>query len=645
MPVCPTCGRENPDLGGECPRCPDSFYIPEDVDATDDSYIGRKAAGKYVVLSKVSKGGMGTVYRALQLPVEREVAFKVLRTDLDDTDELRDRFKREARAISRIDHPNIVTLHDFGFDEDNFPYMVMEFVPGDDLNTWVEENELTLDRIVDVAGQILSGLGAAHREGIVHRDLKPENIIVSERGRETDFVKLLDFGIARMLDEQTRQGLTAEGDVFGTPHYMSPEQAEGDVDIGPASDVYACGVILYELLTEDVPFDAPTAMSILYQQINEDLPPLRPESDHPVSADLERIVQKATRKERDERYENAGEMLEALESATLERQETIDRRAGGVSPSELDRDTEHGTAAASRDPSRSSGRNEPSVRMSAEPADSTNGSDDRSKTASKPSAESDADAGADSTGGPISTLDGELDDVADELSAGPRFSIPQGLLLGLAALLLASAATYSALSYGLLSSSRSSSRSGGAEAATADPGPSHPADQNPDKRAAVPAPDTSTTAAAAETPPSEGSSATPTDRPGTGESADDSAPEPAEPSKAAGSRPTESPTGSGGEDAPDPTSDPPPPSEPRTAETRDQPSEPAGTGPSDGASAPSKQAESAPSASSEKPPPATGGKGEKPTGPAEQETPGAVDKFAAPPSEEPGGPEKFGAPE
>ena len=315
MPICPQCKKENPELGAKCPRCQDRYYVYDEAadEAERDPYIGQKAADKYVVIARISEGGMGTVYRALQLPVEREVAFKVLRAELEDNDEVRNRFIREARAVSKINHPNIITLHDFGFDASDYPYMVMEYAPGQSLDEWIYQEDIGLERVIHVLRQILSALADAHEQGVVHRDLKPENIMVTGTGTDDDFIKLLDFGIARLVNEQATEGLTREGEVFGTPHYMSPEQAEGETGIGPPADVYALGIMLYEMLCAETPFDAPKPLSILFKQINEELPPLNPRPDMVVPQPVESLLRKATAKDPDARYQTAGEMLEALE--------------------------------------------------------------------------------------------------------------------------------------------------------------------------------------------------------------------------------------------------------------------------------------------------------------------------------------------
>jgi serine/threonine protein kinase len=319
MPVCPKCREKNPKLGAKCPR--DGFYFIEEAalrDAEEDPRIGKLTADKFVIVDLISEGGMGAVYKAMQLPVEREVALKVLRAELEDSNQGRDRFVREARAVSKLTHPNVITLHDFGFEDSGHPYMVMEYAPGVSLAGWLRRDDLTVERIIHVLQQILSALSEAHERGIVHRDLKPENLIVTKTGNDDDYIKLLDFGIARLVNEGATKGLTKEGEVFGTPHYMSPEQAQGKTDIGPQADVYALGVMAFELFSGNPPFDASTPLSVLYMHINDDLPQLRPRAGLSPPDSVLEVIRKSTRKDPDDRYATAGEMLAAL-NAGLQR--------------------------------------------------------------------------------------------------------------------------------------------------------------------------------------------------------------------------------------------------------------------------------------------------------------------------------------
>jgi len=319
MPICPKCRGVSEELGAKCPR-DEYYYIHEDAleDAERDAWIGTLAAEKYVIVGLISEGGMGAVYRAIQLPVQREIAFKVLRAELQDSKQGKERFAREARAISRLSHPNIITMHDFGVDTHGHPFMAMEYAPGHSLADWMATPGLTLERICHVFRQILSAMSEAHEQGVIHRDLKPENLIVTRAGNDADYVKLLDFGIARMVHDTASRGLTRDGEVFGTPHYMAPEQAQGKRDIGPPADVYALGIMFFELLSGDCPFDAPTPLSILYMQINDDLPTLRPKNKMEVSDGLRALIAHATAKDPAQRFENAGAMLNAMDSALSE---------------------------------------------------------------------------------------------------------------------------------------------------------------------------------------------------------------------------------------------------------------------------------------------------------------------------------------
>lgn len=316
MPICPKCRGENAELGAKCPR-DEFYYIHEDAleDAQQDSWIGSLAAEKYVIVGLISEGGMGAVYRAIQLPVQREIAFKVLRTDLQDSTQGKERFAREARAISRLSHPNIITMHDFGVDDHGHPFMAMEYAPGQSLADWMMTPGLEFERICHVFRQILAAMSEAHDQGVIHRDLKPENLIVTRAGNDSDYVKLLDFGIARMVQDTATRGLTRDGEVFGTPHYMSPEQAQGQKNIGPPADVYALGIMFYELLSGECPFDAPTPLSILYMQIHDDLPKLRPKNRMEVPDGLGDLIAHATAKDPAKRFENAGAMLNAMDHA------------------------------------------------------------------------------------------------------------------------------------------------------------------------------------------------------------------------------------------------------------------------------------------------------------------------------------------
>ncbi len=292
--------------------------MPEETanDSRKDPMIGTIIADKYIIIALINEGGMGAVYRALQTPIGREVALKVLRAELRESEQGGDRFVREAKAVARLQHPNIINLHDFGFDHTKHPYMVMEYAPGVSMTRWLRDERLNFDRILHVIRQILSALQEAHECGIVHRDLKPENMIIAKSGTDRDFVKLLDFGIARVINEGATKSLTREGEVFGTPHYMAPEQARGEKNIGPPADVYAVGIMLFEMLTGEQPYDAPTPLAVLFQHINEPLPPVTPRPGVSFPPAVAEVVRIATAKEVKDRYQSTAEFLRALDQAS-----------------------------------------------------------------------------------------------------------------------------------------------------------------------------------------------------------------------------------------------------------------------------------------------------------------------------------------
>jgi serine/threonine-protein kinase len=266
-----------------------------------DPYLGATVDGRYLVEAVLGEGGMGIVYRCTHTIIGKKVAMKVLRADLARDSEVTERFLNEARAASAIGNPHIIDISDFGQFPDRATYFVMEHLTGAPLSKLLEGNRaLPLARILHIARQLCSGLSAAHAAGIVHRDLKPDNIFLIRRGAEHDFVKILDFGIAK-TNAATR--LTRDGAVFGTPHYMSPEQAAGN-PVDQRGDVYALGVILYEMACGKVPFDADSFMGILTQHLYKApialsrLEPPPPE----LSPGLDAIVLKCLSKRPEDRY-------------------------------------------------------------------------------------------------------------------------------------------------------------------------------------------------------------------------------------------------------------------------------------------------------------------------------------------------------
>ena len=296
----------------------------EDVPAQPaDPTLGRTIAGKFVILRRLGAGAMGVVYLARQMALDKTVAIKVLHRELAVDGLFTERFRREARAASRLDHPNSIRVFDFGEEPDGLLYLAMEYVEGRDLFTLLAEHgPLPPASIVDLLSQVLAALSVAHDLGVLHRDLKPENIMVlrgeGDDGQPIDVVKVCDFGIAKIVDasvppEEDARRHTTKGLVVGTPEYMSPEQARGEALDG-RSDLYSVGVILYELLTGRVPFDGDSALNIVLKHVGESP---APPSERALGVDrrLEAICMKALEKRPSDRYPTAREMRLALRSA------------------------------------------------------------------------------------------------------------------------------------------------------------------------------------------------------------------------------------------------------------------------------------------------------------------------------------------
>lgn len=264
--------------------------------------------GKYRLLGALGRGGMAQVYRGYQAQLDRYVAIKVLRADLLENAEFLERFRREARAVSALRHPNIVQVFDFDV-QDEIYYMVMELLEGDTLRARLHEyrargERMPLKESLAILADVLAGLGYAHGEGLVHRDLKPANILLTRKGQAV----LTDFGIAQMLGSTQ---LTISGALMGTLHYMAPEQGlKGVCD--ERSDIYSLGIILYEMLTGYPPFDADTPLAILMKHLNAPLPlPRRLDPDLPPGFEVATL--KALAKDPADRFQNAAEMASALE--------------------------------------------------------------------------------------------------------------------------------------------------------------------------------------------------------------------------------------------------------------------------------------------------------------------------------------------
>ena len=283
-------------------------------------------SGRYRLDSKLGSGGMSTVYLAMDEVLDRPVAIKLLHREISEEADQLERFRREARAAARLSHPNLVGVIDAG-EDDGRPYIVFEYIQGRTLKRRLqEEGRLPVDEAVAYAIEIGRGLTAAHARKLVHRDVKPQNVLIDPDGR----AKVTDFGIARSLEQK---GMTATGRVLGTTDYVSPEQAMG-VDVDERSDVYSVGVVLYEMLTGDVPFRAETQVGVAMKHVNEPMPDVqskRPE----VSASVAAVVDRATTKDPRDRYGTVAEMVRDLEQ-TLEVEAARHGGTSGEATSVLD---------------------------------------------------------------------------------------------------------------------------------------------------------------------------------------------------------------------------------------------------------------------------------------------------------------------
>jgi serine/threonine protein kinase len=339
MAVCPQCGAS---YRPAVRLCPIDGAVLTDASASDPR-IGTLLAGKYQIEALIGRGGMGTIYRATHVMLGKPVAVKVIRPDVEITADIVTRFQREARAASQLDHPNIATVHDLGQLEDGTLYIAMELIEGETLKAVIaRDGRITPDRIVRLLGQVTSALAAAHRAGIIHRDLKPQNIMVTRGAGGDEIAKLLDFGIAKTIDQSGTQ-LTSTGLSLGTPHYMAPEQASGS-NVDARTDIYSLGVILYEMLVGTVPFDDPSTPAVLVKHLSE--PPMRPSERRPdleLPPALEAIALRCLEKSPDARFQTADELRAAIESAgspAARRRRSLPgaMNAGPVEPGELERE-------------------------------------------------------------------------------------------------------------------------------------------------------------------------------------------------------------------------------------------------------------------------------------------------------------------
>jgi serine/threonine-protein kinase len=278
--------------------------MPQNTKLQMSTLLGTSLNGRYRLEARIGSGGMSTVYLAFDETLERQVAIKLMSREVaSDSDQL-ERFRREARAVAQLSHPHVVGVIDAG-EDDGRPYIVLEYVEGETLKARIRRHgRLSIPEAVAYAIEIARALGAAHARHIVHRDVKPQNVLIDQEGS----AKVTDFGIARTLEED---GLTVDGRVLGTTDYVSPEQALGQHVTGQ-SDLYSLGIVLYEMLTGEVPFKGESQVAVAMRHVREQIPDVqakRPE----VSAALAAVLDKATAKREDDRYANDAELIADLE--------------------------------------------------------------------------------------------------------------------------------------------------------------------------------------------------------------------------------------------------------------------------------------------------------------------------------------------
>lgn len=321
MAICPKCNQRNDDenaVGAECPNCHHYFVESRELaKAPQQHLLGELVGGQYIPLSLIGEGGMGHIYKAKSKYTGKIVALKILKSEYMQDEQLRNRFFREAEVVDKLDHPNIVKIYGCAPDmEHNTIFIAMELLSGRTLFDMLRRGVPRLDLIIQWFVEISDALGAAHKKGIFHRDLKPENIFIvpSEDGK-SKHARILDFGFARLQGAQKK--LTLAGVAFGTPHYMSPEQAMGMDEITAAVDVYAIGIMLFQTITGKVPYDSETGspMDVMYAQVHQPTPKIVPREEYPnVPPALIKCIEKCMEKSPADRYADGAALHETLVS-------------------------------------------------------------------------------------------------------------------------------------------------------------------------------------------------------------------------------------------------------------------------------------------------------------------------------------------
>lgn len=318
---CPACDTYNTQDSQFCKNCAAPLASAEDAEITrtktlevtlEELTSGSTFANRYQIIEELGKGGMGKVYRALDKKLNEEVALKLVKPEIASDEKTVERFRNELRLARKISHRNVGRMYEL-MEYMGVHYITMEYVPGQDLRSLIRQTgKLTTETALSIAKEVCEGLSEAHRLGVVHRDLKPSNILVDRQGD----AKIMDFGIARSLKSK---GITGTRHMIGTPEYMSPEQVDADDDIDQRSDIYSLGVILYEMLTGRVPFGGDTPLSVAYKHKNKK-PPNPREFNAQITDELSVLVLKCLEKDKEARYQSAGEvrsLLEGIEKGLL----------------------------------------------------------------------------------------------------------------------------------------------------------------------------------------------------------------------------------------------------------------------------------------------------------------------------------------
>jgi serine/threonine-protein kinase len=291
---------------------------------TQDPFVGRVIDGRYEIQARIGEGGMGVVYKARQISIDRVIALKMLNQQMAGDQTWVQRFYNEAKACSRLQHPNTIRMFDFGQTQDGRLFMTMEFLDGVSLRDALERGPIAPQRVIKILIQCCASLAEAHSIGIIHRDIKPDNVFLLNMAGSPDFVKLLDFSVAKLLEGDRMK--TQAGVVFGTPQYMSPEQGRG-LPLDARSDLYALGILAFEMLTGTVPFNDENPMTVIQMHLRGQIPPM-PDS---VPYSVQTVVRRAMEKDPARRYQSAGEMMQHCQQVFAElNQGGVSVGGGGV---------------------------------------------------------------------------------------------------------------------------------------------------------------------------------------------------------------------------------------------------------------------------------------------------------------------------